>query len=339
MLHSIVVGTDESTRCLGAKSELPCHLSRRQILRRMAGAAAMAPWCTKACLGQAAPSEGGCTLGFSTYGMPTLTTERGLQALADIGFDAVEIAVRSQWDADSAELTPRRRQRLRNLLRDLPLRLTSLMEHVAATDDQLQRVAVERLKLAVDLAHDLAPHHPPLVQTVLGSGDFMAQREKLCDRLGQWLAIADASETTIAIKPHRGGVVSKPSEAVWILDRLGNPDRLKMVYDYSHYALRDLPMKETIATALPYTAHIAVKDVDRDGDRIAFKLPGEAGTIDFVSLIRQFYVSGYRGDINCEVSSMVSRQPRYYPLVAARTCYQNMAAAFKKAQVPRRRPS
>ena len=94
-------------------------------------------------------------LGFSTYGMNTLPTERAFQVLAEIGYDAVEVCVRSGWDADSAKLDAARRRTLRGLLTDLPLRLTSLMEHVHPTDDKLQAEALVRLKLAAEVAHDI----------------------------------------------------------------------------------------------------------------------------------------------------------------------------------------
>jgi inosose dehydratase len=110
-----------------------------------------------------------------------------------------------------------------------------------------------------------------------------------------------------------------------------------MVYDYSHYAFRDMPLEDTVRTALPYTAHIAVKDAVRDGDEVKFVLPGAGGTPDHATLLRLFYRGGYRGDVCCEVSSMVSREPGYDPVAAARTCYRNMARAFEEAHVPRAR--
>ncbi len=277
----------------------------------------------------------GPTLGFSTYGMKTLPTERALKVLSEIGFDAVELAVRVGWDADSARLTPERRQSLRKLLGDLPLRLSALMEHVPPTGDKEQAEALERLKLAAEVAHDLAPGSPPVIQTVLGGGTFEDVKESLRDRLAEWVKVADAAETTIAIKPHRGGAVSKPADAVWLFEQLGKPLRLRMVYDYSHYAFRDLPLENTIRTAIPYTAHIAVKDPVEEKNRVIFKLPGEAGTVDFPKLIRSFAGAGYQGDFNCEVSSAVWNKPGYDPIQAAKTCYANMSAAFEKAGVKR----
>lgn len=311
--------------------------SRREFLKGSAcvAAALISPFSLSAKRKPATPKLQSCTLGFSTYGMKTMPTEKALAVLAEIGFDAVELAVRTGWDADSAKLNRKRRKAIRKQLQDLPLRLTSLMEHVFPTDDRQQQMALDRLKLAAELAQDLSPQAPPVIQTVLGGGQFEKIKIQMVEHLAEWVKVADATETTIAIKPHRGGGVSKPSEAVWLIEQLGKPPRVRMVYDYSHYAFRDLPLAETIRTALPYTSHIAVKDASQENGRVRFKLPGEAGTIDFAALIRQFYAGGYRGDFNCEVSGHVSGQPGYDPISAAKTSYTNMSAAFQKAGVPR----
>lgn len=310
------------------------QLSRRQMLATTA-AALMASRSGFAAPAQASPDY--CTLGFSTYGMPELKTEEAIDQLAEIGFDAVELTVRAGWDADSETLKSERAQALRKRLNDSGMRLSSLMEHVFPTDDEQQANALKRLKLAAEAAHQLCPNEPPLIQTVLGGGEFTAMRNALRDRLGEWVRLADESNTVFAIKPHRGGVVSQPAEAVWLFEQLGKPARLRMVYDYSHYAFRELPLTQTIQTALPYVAHVAVKDAVDEGKRVVFKLPGEAGTIDFATIIRELYAGGYRGDINCEVSGMVSSQPDYDSLTAARLCYRNLAEAFQKSGV--RRPA
>jgi inosose dehydratase len=313
--------------------------SRRQMLKQsaLAAGAIFCPFPAFAEPSKSPAKAKGCTLGFSTYGMNSLPTERALQILAEIGYDAVELCVRSGWDADSAKLDADRKRTLRQTLNDLPLRLTSLMEHVHPTDDKLQAEALTRLKLAADVAHGLSPDAPPIIQTVLGGGKFDEIKEAIRDRLAEWVKVADATETVIAVKPHRGGAVSQPAEAVWLFEQLGQPERLKMVYDYSHYAFRDLPLEQTIKTALPYTVHIAVKDPVQEGNRVVFKLPGEAGTVDFPLIIRQFHEAGYGGDFNCEVSGMVWNQPGYDPVKAANTCYANMNAAFQKSGVNRRR--
>ncbi|MEE2639795.1 MAG: sugar phosphate isomerase/epimerase [Planctomycetota bacterium] len=281
-------------------------------------------------------AERGCTLGFSTYGMKNLPTEKAIQIIGEIGFDAVELTVWEGWDADSARMNRKRRLELRQRIADSGLYLTSLMEHVTLLGAGRQKKAIQRLKHAGDLAHDLVPESPPILQTVLGSGNFSSQRNELRDHLGEWIRLAKSNRSVIAIKPHRGGVVSRPSEAVWLFEQLGKPERLRMVYDYSHYAFRNLSIQQTVQTALPFTSHVAVKDAVQQKDRVVFKLPGENQTIDFAEIIRTFHAGGYRRDINCEVSGMVWNQKGYDPQVAARTCYRNMAKAFRQADVPRK---
>lgn len=64
--------------------------------------------------------------------------------------------------------------------------------------------------------------------------------------------------------------MSKPSEAVELIKELDKPSWLKLCYDYSHYDFRDMPMGETLQTALPHLAHVAVKDVVMKNGRIRF---------------------------------------------------------------------
>ena len=78
-----------------------------------------------------------------------------------------------------------------------------------------------------------------------------------------------------------------------------------------------------------------MKDGVKQNGQVVFKLPGEAGTIDFARLIEQFHAGGYRGDVNCEVSGMVWSKKGYDPVAAAKTCYKNISAAFAKAGIKR----
>ncbi len=160
-------------------------------------------------------------------------------------------------------------------------------------------------------------------------------KELYLKQLEQWVAVAEKSRIVIAIKPHRGGALSRPSEAAWLIEKLGKPEWLRMCYDYSHYDFRDMPMEDTIKTALPYTAHIAIKDAVMENGKVRFVNPGLGGRIDYAKLIRLFHSGGYRGDICCEVSGMVWSKPGYDPVASARQCYASIAPAFVKAKVAR----
>jgi inosose dehydratase len=281
-------------------------------------------------------SSAGMTLGFSTYGMKSLTTELALAVLAQLGYDSVELTVRQGWDADPVPMAAKRRADLGRLLDASGLRLTSLMEHLQPSQDaKAHTAALDRLKRVAALGHDLSEARQPLIQTTLGGGSWDTVNAMYRDRVADWVEVCQQAGCVLAIKPHRGGGMSRPEQARWLIVQLDNTPWLRMVYDYSHYAFREMPLSETIRTALPVTAHIAVKDAVQRDEQVVFQLPGESGRFDYAPLLKQFHGGGYRGDVSCEVSGMVWSQRDYDPIQAARVCYRHMSRAFQEAAVPR----
>ncbi len=284
------------------------------------------------------PPRARMTLGYGTYGMPGVRTEDAIGRVAAVGFDSIELDCRLKSDADPARVDDARRKVLRQKLGDSGLALRALMIELRPSADAAQHAAaLDELKRAAQLAHDLAPDAPPLLQTVLGGGKWDELQKMYVERLADWARTAEQTRTLVAIKPHRQGALSQPAQAVWIFEQLGKPAWLRMVYDYSHYAYRGLPLDETIRTALPYMAHVAAKDAVEDADKkVTFALAGETGKIDFPTILRLLQEGGYRGDVCCEVSRSVWSQPGFDADAAARTCYKNMAAAFEKAGIVRK---
>jgi sugar phosphate isomerase/epimerase len=262
------------------------------------------------------------TLGFSTYGMPGWTTEKALDALAAIGFDSVEWCLLPAYDSAPEKLTPARRRALRRQLDDLGLGLPACMESLSpSADNKADAQARDRLKRAAELACELRPTGPPLIETVLGGGEWEKVRGLYRDRLGGWL---DAlGSVRLAIKPHRFGAMSLPAHARWLIDQVGS-ERLKMVYDQSHYEYRDQKTDDLIRTAGTHIAFVAVKDVALAGGKVRFELPGSTGTPDHRAVLRALVASGYRGDVNCEVSGMVFNRRDYDAQAAATRCHQAM---------------
>ncbi len=315
----------------------PETLHRRRFLVQIAALSAAIATATTD-FAEAADATPGVTFSFGTYGMKTMKTEDAIRTVADIGYDAVEITVRPDWDAAPQQMTAARRREVRTLLALSGLRLTAVMEHLfPAREPQAHQAGLDRLKQVAELAQALSPDLPPLIQTVLGDGSWEEQKGVFVDRLGDWARLAEQTRTVIAIKPHRGGAMSQPAEAVWLIQQLGDTPWIRMVYDYSHYAFRDMTVAATVATALPYTKHIAIKDAVETAQGIRFVLPGASQTFDYADLFRRLYAGGYRDDICCEVSGMVWSQPGYDPIAAAQQCYAQIAPAFDQAGVPRRR--
>ncbi|MFO0811191.1 MAG: sugar phosphate isomerase/epimerase [Gemmataceae bacterium] len=307
------------------------HLSRRDALALLAATALARP--------SFARPPAICTLSIGTYSLKTMSLADAVTLVADTGYDGIEFAVMPGLAADPATLAADDRRDLAKRLADRGLRPTALMENLAPDADAVKHKAqTDRVRAAMALARDLNPKAPPLLQTILGgSGTFEAKKALFRDRVGDWLKVADDIGVVLAVKPHRGGAFSRPAEAVWLIDQLGGSKRLRMVYDYSHYAFTDMTLEGSVQTSLPVLAHVAVKDPLKQGDKVAFVLPGAGGTVDYPKLFSLLNAGGYRGDICCEVSSMVWNKAGYDPVAAAKVCYKAIAQAMETAGVPRPR--
>lgn len=309
-------------------------MNRREFLTSTLAAGMLTPLAKS--LIAAAPAST-MTLGYGTYGLKSFTSEQAIDLIAGTGFDSIEFTIWPDWDLDPAKVDTSRRKLLREKLEKSPLKLTSLMENLSVQKPgENLSVRLERIKRVAELAHDLSPKNPPLMQTVLhGSMTSKGILRQYADELAEWVKVADSVDLTIAFKPHRGSTVSRPDEAVWIIKSLGQPERLKICYDYSHYDLRDMTLESTVKEALPWIAHVAVKDVVPTEKGTRFVLPGAGGRIDYAHLLTLLQQGGYRGDVSCEVSGQVWSQPGYDPKATMKTCYANMSQAFEKADVPR----
>ncbi len=294
-------------------------------------------------------------LGFSLYGMKTLSVEDSLQALSEIGYDCVELPVMKEWPADSAMFTRGasnrdKAARWREMLAARRLRLSALMENLPALGSEAaQQANLERLKSAAAMARELAPRQEsgvrgqesergsqvPVVETILGgkAGEFEAVKGKLVERLGEWAKVMAEAKVKLAVKAHISNATQQPGQVAWLLDQVASP-WLVAAYDYSHFERQGLDMQETVGQLVPQAAFIHVKDSVQVQEKWSFVLPGE-GTTDYVRLLKLIRDAGYRGDVVVEVSSQVSNAAGYEPLAAARNCYNHLSRAFAEAGVKR----
>ena len=310
--------------------------SRRQFIK-LAASGTLGVAALPTLLRARPPAPEGMSLGFGLYGMKGTSPEKAIGTLAEIGFDSVQLCLLPGWDCEPQHLPAGRRRAIRKVLDASGLNLPSLLAHVPLGGDaNTQRDALEQLRHATGLAHALAPDQPPMIETVMGERRWSDEKDRFRDHLGPWAVLAESNRTVIAVKPHRGQACSRPEEALWLIEQVGSP-WIKLVYDYSHFDHRGISLSDSLATMLPHTAQIAVKDADLRNDEVRFALPGATGRIDYVALLRQASSGGYRGDVNCEVSSHVHRRPGYDAQAAARICYANMALAFREAGIPRKR--
>lgn len=297
--------------------------SRRRFLQTAALAAIGAS-------SQAAVPARRVGLGFSLYGMKTLPVEQALRVCSEIGYSDVELALNPGFPTEPKLLSPAQRKELRTQIGGLGLRLSALMDNLSLTaDDKAHAANLERIKAAAELAHELAPDAPPVLETVMGGkpADWDKVKAQMATRLADWGRAAAAGKITLCIKPHVGSAAHLPEHALWLLEQVKNP-AVKAAYDFSHYQLRGLDLGKTLDALLPHTAFIHVKDALGEAAKFQFVLPGE-GTIDYADYFRRLKAANWSGSVCVEVSGQVFSKPGYDPVAAAKKCYAALAPAFK----------
>lgn len=306
--------------------------SRRSFLTSISSAAVALP--ALDLLADDTPPKIG--LGFSLYGMRSLKLAEALPLCREIGYDCVELPVMAQWPADSASFSTEQRKEFRKSLAGSGLRLAALMENLPLLSDDRQHAALlDRLKRGLELARDLVPDQPPLVETILGSkpDQWDAVKDRAALRLKDWAAAAAEAKVVVAIKAHVGGALHRPADAAWLVKQIDSP-WLKAAFDQSHFQLRGIPLAEAAEALLPHSVFIHVKDGRGTAEKAEFLLPGE-GTIDYVDLLRQAARLNYRGDVVVEVSGQIHSRAGYDPAAAARKSYLALAPAWEKAGIER----
>ncbi len=268
----------------------------------------------------------GLTLGFSLYGMKALKTAPALKQLAAIGYDSVELCLNKGWDASPANMDNGRRKEIAKLLEQLGLRLTALMENLKLNGAQAGNH--ERLKQAAQLGHDISPHKPPVIETVMGNGQWDDVKNEFRDHLGSWVEVAAKSKTLVCVKPHRFGAANLPLHGKWLMEQIKSP-WIRLAYDYSHFIHRDIDFEDSLKTMSPHTRFIHVKDTIIKDGKPRFVIPGASGQIDYKKLIGLATKLGYKGDINAEISGQVWGQKGYDPVRTAKASYKNLSKAFE----------
>jgi len=274
--------------------------------------------------------------GFGTYGMQSLTTGEAMRQCADIGYDGIELALMKGWPTEPTLLSQRDRVEMRGWLSDFQLTVPSLLQSLPClrTPEQ-HRENIEKLKLAVELAHDLAPDKPPIVQSIVGgsTASWDQMKGQLVEQLSEWAMVGEASKTVICFKPHAAHIVHTPQRALWVHQQVGS-DWLKIVYDFSHFSLEGLALATSLKTLLPFTSYVQVKDSRGTPKKHQYLLPGD-GRTDYVELLTVLKDARYDGFVNVEVSSMIHRQPGYQPIPTAKLCYERLAPLFDKVGIQR----
>ena len=263
-----------------------------------------------------------------TYGMQTLPLDAALHRIHEIGYDGAELCLMPGWPSEPAKLDAAARRRIRASGLPIPTMIENF--NTLAPDDEQART-LDRIRAAAALAHDIAPKHPPILQTVLGGkpNEWEQVKDKMASRLAEWAKAARDNHIPLAVKSHIGSASNTPEKLIWLLDQVKNPS-LSAIYDYGHFQLLDLDLKTTLETLLPRTSFLTVKDGRMVDGAYQFLLPGD-GAIDYRLYFSLLKEKRYKGWMLVEISRQLQTKPGYDPIAAARRSYANLAGLLREA--------
>jgi len=274
------------------------------------------------------PAEPAIRLHIGNYGLQALPVMEALEFVRRTGYDGLELCVLAGWPSEPKSLDAGARRRIRESGFPVPTILDGMS--LAGTDDA-HRASLARIVEVAALAHDIAPGHPPILQTVLGGkpGEWESAKERMADRLSAWGAAAAQAKVRLAVKAHAFQVVDTPEKLLWLLGRAASP-ALSAIYDYGHFEARGLEIEPTMDQLLGRSSFITVKDSRTTGGKIEYLLPGD-GKVDYGRYFAKVRQMGWRGWVLVEVTRQLQTAPGYDGRAAAVRAYGSMSAALKKA--------
>ncbi|MFO0942931.1 MAG: TIM barrel protein [Pirellulales bacterium] len=217
-------------------------------------------------------------------------------------------------------------------LKLLKLQCPCLMVNFNLTaDEKTQLSYLQQIEQAAVLAQTLNPEKPPILETVLGGNPnaWEKQNSLMVDNLQRWAEKAQSWRCEIAIKAHVRSAVNSPERLLWLVEQVASKAVL-VAYDYSHFELQGIGLRDSMSAIIPMAKFIHVKDTSGDVDKFEFLLPGSGRTDyqQYFSLLREF---SYAGPVCVEVSSQVFNKPGYDPIKAAQASFDALNSALSKA--------
>ncbi len=277
-------------------------------------------------------------IGYSTWGMPTVSIDTAVSHIAKLGYDGLELTIIPRFTTELSTLDATARKRIVSLLREHNLALPAIAAHssLLETDPERHTQNMWRLKGGVDLAVELAQGDElPAVNTTPGGKpeEWDTQKDFLAERVGELVAHGASRGVTIAMEPHVGAIIDTPAKVLELLTIVNSP-YLKVNFDISHFDIIGMPTEETVAALAPVSIHTHVKDQRGTAPNHEFLIPGE-GPFDYVHYLKEMQAHGYDGFITAEVSFMVQGRENYDPLAAATLSYETLSRAFTEAGIER----
>jgi sugar phosphate isomerase/epimerase len=268
--------------------------------------------------------------------MREVPIEKALSAIAEIGYQGVELSVAPGWITELYALDAAQRARIRQLLSAHDLVLSSVIRNASMVeeDPEVNAANLRSLRDAIDLTAELAqPGEVSAMTSHLGGrpDDWEAKRDIAVERLLDLADYAAQRGVVIAVEIHCGSMLNLPERVHWLFERVDHPS-VRLNFDISHMEVMGIGIDESVPALAPYSVHTHVKDQRGRYPDLEFLTPGE-GPFDFVHYLKAMDAAGYDGFITAEVSVMVQRRANYDPFFHAQLAYWTLKKAFHVAGI------
>lgn len=219
------------------------------------------------------------TVSVSTALFDGYPLEQGVGEIARAGGKCVEPAfIRGYVDFDETAFSPEKGQALKRLIEGEGLGVAAVSAHM----DLGLPDAVEMLSRRVAFAEALG------AEILITNAGRRAFRALIAAAIEEVLPLCEEARVTLALEnPGHGSgdLIGNGADGAALVEALGS-ERVRLNYDagniftYSHEAKRP---EDDVAAALPFVAHLHLKDVASDGPDWRFTALGE-GAIDYPAL-------------------------------------------------------
>lgn len=310
------------------------NTTRREFIEK--SAVALVAACGGGAARAAAAANQAASLGYTLYGMKTIPVQEALTHCARIGYKNVELPLLTGYPTQPDKLTPALRREIRRQTDGLGLTISALTYNMSlTTPDAGQARHRDGIKLASEIARDLAPDRPPPLQTSIGgkAEEWESLRESMAGRLRAWVETAGAAGGSLVITPHVGHAVNSPDRLLWLYRQAEHPV-LGLTFDRSHFELEGYSLTQSVPPLVPHTRFVHLKDTKGTPAVYDSFLPGEVYP-DYPQYLRALTDAGYRGPLVVEVSGRISGKPGYDPVAVAEKCYTAMAQVLEESGRPR----
>ena len=237
---------------------------------------------------------------------PAVQFREGLEWAEAAGFDGVELIVCRPALVDPAaigEQLSRHRLTASTLSTGQAVGMDGLS--MTSPDEEVRLAARKRLFEQVDFSAQLGRPNVTIGLLMGRGGPLPIARELalLRDELAEVAGYAARRAVVVNLEPinrYECALLNSAESAYELIQELGNPESVGVLYDTFHSNIEDADMLATIARIGHKISHVHFADSNR-------RLPGE-GHVDFPGIVRALRAAGFCGYASLEVSNIPSAE-------------------------------